>query len=234
MIRSGGDGSAKTRLAHYLHAQQALDHRLPPGAVLLFHNSRLALGVNRKVLQDLPGFQGLIDVRGVHTPRELCALYRSFGVTHVVHERGAWPAFSKQEEVLFASLLARYAVDVFREGEYEVFTLPAALPPVEPAFRVLSLGYGVYPDGIYPVEAMNILEPLQDRLHRTAAPAQAVRAENAASPEVIDQVDAVIVGAGKTLPAALDATLRDRFTVVMSYGGARFSVYVRRSPAPRR
>jgi len=232
MINGGAQAGARTRFAGYLHAQQALDRRLPPKAVLLFHNTRLGLGVNRKVLQDLPGFQGLIDVRGVHTPRELCALYRSFGITHVVHERGAWPAFSKQEEVLFASLLSRYATDVFREGEYEVFALPPALPPVEAPFRVLAVGSTVYADGIYPVEAMDILEPLLDRFPRHVAPARSITPEEAAAPGVIDQIDAVIVGSGKVLPAPLDAAMRDRFTLVISYGG-RFSVYARRSPAPR-
>jgi len=229
MIRGGMEGGAATRFAHYLRSQNAISRRVPRDAVVLFHNSRLSLGVNRKVLQDLPGFQGLIDVRGARTVRDLVALYRSFGITHVVHERGAWPSFSKQEEVLFATLLARHATDTFQEGEYEVFALPAQLPPVEAPMRVLSLGWDGYEDGVYPVAAMSVLEPVPPELRHWPAPELPVTVEAAASPDVMDQVDAVLVGSKQVLPAPVQAAVNAKMTLVISYGG-RFNVYVRKEP----
>src|SRR5689334_21136432 len=88
MIRGGHEGQAEHRFEHYLTSQAALPRSLPANAVLLFHNTRVSVGVNRKVFQDLPGLQGLISYRRVRTARELVALYRSFGITHIVQEPG--------------------------------------------------------------------------------------------------------------------------------------------------
>jgi hypothetical protein len=229
MIRSGYEGKANTRFDKYLRSQRELSKRLPADAVVLFHNSRLGLGVNRTVLQDLPGFQGLISYRDVKTPRDLCRLYQSLGITHIVHERGVWPAFSKQEEVVFATFLTRYAASTFREGEYEVVEVPRELPPVEPPYRVLSLGVSGYGDGVYPVETMGTYDPLPDRFKSYAAPALATTAESAGSPDVVDRIDAVLVGASTVPPLALQSVLQSQFVQVFSFGG-RFSVYVRSLP----
>src|SRR5690606_7719676 len=99
LIRSGYEGKAARRFDRYLSDTRALDKRLPKDAVLLFHNTRLALGVNRRVYQDLPGYQSLISYRGIQNARQLVALYRSLGITHIVHERGKWKALTRQEEV---------------------------------------------------------------------------------------------------------------------------------------
>jgi hypothetical protein len=230
MIRSGYDGKAKTRFDKYLRGQVALDKRLPPDAVVLFHNARLSLGVNRPVVQDLPGFQGLISYRGVRTPRELCQLYRSLGITHIVHERGAWKAFTRQEEVVFDSFLARFAPNRTQESEFELVELPADLPPDEAPYRVLSLGLPGYSDGIYPVEAMGTVEPLSESLRTYAAPALATTGDAAAAPEIIDQVNAVLVGSGVTPPSALALKLSSQFINIFSFSG-QLGVYVR-STAP--
>lgn len=229
MIRSGYEGKAKTRFDKYQRSQVELSKKLPANAVVLFHNSRLSLGVNRTVLQDLPGFQGLISYREVKTPRQLCQLYQSFGITHIVHERGAWPAWSKQEEVVFAAFLARHAGGAFLAGEYEVVEVPSELPPDEPPYRVLSLGVSGYGDGVYPVETMGTVDPLPDRFKSYAKPAEPATAETAGSSDVIDHVDAVLVGSGTAVPVALAAALQSQFLQVFSFSG-RFSVYVRQRP----
>ncbi len=231
LIRSGYEGQAKTRFEKYLRAQVAMSERLPANAVVLFHNSRLSLGVNRPVVQDLPGFQGLISYRGVRTPRELCELYRSLGITHVVHERGAWKAFTRQEEVVFASFLARFAPNRTQVGEYELVELPAELPPVEAPYRVLSLGLPGYRDGIYPVDAMGTIEVLSDHLKTYATPSAPASWDTAPSPEVIDQVNAVLTGPGAAPTPALALALREKFTNIFNFGG-QLGVYVRSASLP--
>lgn len=235
MIRSGYDGKAKTRFEKYLRGQVALQKRLPPKAVVLFHNSRLSLGVNRTVVQDLPGFQGLISYRSVRTPRELCELYRSLGITHIVHEPGVWRALTRQEEVVFDSFLARFAPNRVQEDGYELIELPSELPPAEAPYRVLGLGLPGYRDGVYPVDAMSVVESLSDRLKTYPTPAVATTGEEAAAPEIIDHVNAVLIGSGATAPSALALVLRDKFINIFNFGG-QLSVYVRSTslqpPAP--
>ena len=236
MIRSGHERRARTRFDQYLAPEVAIGKQLPANAVVLFHNSRESLGVNRKVLQDLPGFQSLISYHDVKTARELCQLYRSFGITHMVHERGLWPAFSKQEEVVIAAFLGRYAGNIFREGGYEIVELPPELPPVEAPYRVLSLGIPGYPDGVYPVEAMNVYDPLAPRLKHYPVPAVPVANWLAApkAPESIDGVDVVLVNNERGLPTGLETALREKFQYVLAYASnAHFSVHVRKAPASR-
>jgi len=228
MIRSGYEHRAGNRFDKYLNAEAALNKRLPRDAVVLFHNARLSLGLNRRVLQDLAGFQGLISYRGTRTPRDLYDLYRSHGITHIVHQRGQWFAFSKQEEVLFLSFIDRFGANAFQEGPYQVIEMPSSPPPEQPPFRVLTIGLKGYADGIYPVEAMNILEPIPDPHRIWPAPALAVDSPvTAASPAVIDQVNAVIVAASAPRPPELEAVLGEKFQPALSYSD-RFTVYLPR------
>ncbi len=226
MIKSGYEGRAKTRFSGYMAAETALSKVLPPNAVLLFHNTRLSLGVKRKVLQDLAGFQGLISYRGLKTPRDVYDLYRSHGITHVVHERGVWVAFSKEEEVLFLALIDRFGKNVIHEGGYEVIEMPSDPPPVEAPYRVLSLGLGGYSDGVYPIEAMGVIEPFYSRF---PPPAISATPASAAEPDIIDHVNAVLVGPGVNPPAALDAALSQKFQRELTYNGnSKLTVYLRR------
>lgn len=227
LIRSGREGRFKTRFDHYLRAQLAVDRRLPSDAVVLFHNTRLSLGVNRTVLQDLPGFQGLIDYRSVKTPRELCQLYRSYGITHIIRDRGTGPTLSKQEEVLFTAFLARYAPDKFTAWEYEVIALPGELPPQEPPYRALLLGLGNYADGVYPVDALGIYEPLPERFKEWPIPAQSVAPGSAGLPEVIDHVNAVVVASATAPSLGLQTALRENFMEALSLSDS-FTVWIRR------
>ncbi len=230
LIRSGHEGKAKTRFDSYFPSQLALDQRLPPDAVILLHNTRLTLGISRTTYSDIPGFQGLISYRRIRTPRELFQLYRFLGITHVIHERGVYPSFTKQEEAVFATFLARYTRNSFRQGEYEVFELPVESPPLEPSYRVLSLGISGYGNGIYPVEAMNTVDPMQARFRKYPAPATPIEPEAAALPGLLEKdVDVVFVGASTSIPEGLAPVLSAQFERLLTYNH-QFSVHVRLTP----
>ena len=234
LIRGGLAGGARGRFEGVVPAERAIARRLPRSAVLLFHNTRLGLGVDRKVLQDLPGFQALIDSRHARTVRDLYDIYRRVGITHVVHEPENWPAFSKQEEVLFATLLARHAVDPFDEGPYQVFALPEAPPPIEPPYRVLSLGLPGYADGAYPIEALSTFEPVAAEVRRFAAPAVP---SDVNAPNLLDlarAVDAVMIASGQRLPAEMETPLGGEVRAGNRLRKSRFTVFVRRPPASDR
>jgi hypothetical protein len=228
LIRSGSEKGARTRFDRYLRSQIAVGHRLPSNAIVLFHNTRLSLGVNRTVLQDLPGYQGLIDYRGVRTPRDLCQLYRSYGITHIVHERSVWPALSKQEEVVFAAFLARFAPNTFHEGEYEVVEIPNELPPQEVPYQSLMLGLDGYADGVYPIDALGIYEPLPERFKQWPLPALPVTLESAGLPAVIDHVNAAVISSQIAPSSQLETALREKFINTMSFRD-RFTVWIRRT-----
>jgi hypothetical protein len=231
-LRKGSEGQAKTRFDKYLGTQRALDKMLPKNAVVLFHNTRLSLGLNRPVFHDLAGDQGVIDYRKVTTPRQLCEVLRPLGITHVVHEPGFWPTPSRHEDAMFAALIKRFATNVFRQGEYEVFELPVTLPPVEAPYRILSLGLRGYPDGVYRADAMNAYEVMPDELRHRGSPELTTTMEAAAAPEIIDHVNVVFVPNQAVLPEPLAAALRSRFTLAVTYREG-FTIYVRRdSPSP--
>ena len=226
MIRGGHEGQAEHRFEHYLTSQTALAQSLPANAVLLFHNTRESLGVNHKVLQDLPGFQGLISYRGVRTVRELVELYRSFGITHMVHEPGAWPTWTRQEEAVIGVFLARYANTATHYGEYEVIQLPAELPPVEAPYRVQSIGLPGYADGVYPVEAMNVYEPMPGPMKHYPGPSIPAPEGSQESTAALDTVNAVLATTDRALSTATDAVLSQQFTRVITY--KHLAVYVRK------
>jgi len=230
MIRTGYEKRADTRFDKFMGTQVELSRRLPPDAVVLFHNTRLSLGVGRKVLQDMAGFQALISYRGIETPRQLYDLYRSHGITHIVHERGVAPALSKEEEVMFLFLIDRCGANRFQVGGFEVVELPSTPPPDHAPFRVLALGLGSYPDGVYPIRQLGVVEIIFDpnRVFPAAAQLPTNSPAVAESPIVlIDGVDAVIIGKGAQPPPGLDGPLRDQFQEEMAYDG-KFTVYLRR------
>jgi hypothetical protein len=229
LIRSGHEKRADSRFDKFLGTQAELSRRLPPNAVVLFHNTRESLGVERKVLQDMAGFQALISYRGIETPRELYDLYRSHGITHIVHERGVYPALSKEEEVMFLFLIDRCGANRFQVGQFEVVELPSTPPPDHAPFRVLALGLQGYADGVYPIAKMGVVEVIFDPSRTFPAPELPTNSPAVAeSPIVlIDGVDAVIMKSGVKPPPLLEAPLRDQFQEELTYGD-KFTIYFRR------
>lgn len=229
LIRSGFDGQAARRFDKYLRETRHIDEKLPKDAVLLFHNTRLSLGVQRRVYQDLPGYQSLVSYRPTKSARDVVEMYRSHGITHVVLEPGSWKALTRQEDVVFAMLYQHHIKERFRSGRYEVFTLPKKLPPPEATYRVLSIGLPGYVDGIYNVDQLNTLEPLPGDLKQYATPK--IRVGEDQAKDHLGELDAVLVKQGRTLPSHLTAALNRQFIRVFSFRH-EIDVHVRRQKIP--
>jgi hypothetical protein len=162
LIRSGITGNAKTRFDAFRADPRRLGASLPETATVLLHDSHMHLGIDRRVLLDWPGFQGLLDYRQLHTPRELHDALSAMGVTHVVREVSQRGSPVKQEDVLLALYLSDHAQSVGVFGGLEALAIAATPPPEGPEPRVLAFGVSGYPDGLYPLSQLNVEEGLLD------------------------------------------------------------------------
>ncbi len=115
LIRSGYEGRAKTRFNGYFGNFVAIGKALPHDARLLLHASHTSLGIDRDTLQDMAGFQGLIDYSRARSPRELYDYFRSLGITHVLDGPGHGEA-TRQEQAIYYALLKKYGVSVNNGG----------------------------------------------------------------------------------------------------------------------
>jgi len=146
---------------------------------VLVHEAHLSLGVDRDVLFDTTGFQGLIAYDGVRSPRELFDYYRSLGITHIWDGSGHGEG-TRQEAALYYLFLTRYCQTMNNRGG-RVFAMPSAAPPVEAPYQALCLGVHGYADGLYPIERLNAPEHLPERLRQYGAPAQPLTSTNAST-----------------------------------------------------
>jgi hypothetical protein len=108
LIKSGIDGKSKDRFHGYRRDFVALGGALPKDATVLLHNKFVMLGIDRRVLLDAEGFQGLIDYRSFTTPRDMYERLRAVGVTHVAW-RGSEAGASLQADVIYHLFTAFYA-----------------------------------------------------------------------------------------------------------------------------
>ena len=88
-------------LGRYRREFVALGKSLPDNALLMLHDAHATLGIDKPVVLDWVGFQGLFDYRLYKTPRDLYDRLRALGVTHVAWLPVSPTARSKQEEVIF-------------------------------------------------------------------------------------------------------------------------------------
>jgi hypothetical protein len=206
LIRSGMEGSAHQRFHHFGREAIDLGRALPPDAVVLLHNRHLYLGIDRKVLLDWIGFQGLIDHRTFRTLADIHERFRQLGVTHVVYTQDVHRASTLQEEVLFALFFARYP-PAGSFGGLRYLPLPAAPPPVEPAPRVMLIGVSGYQDGLYEIEDLGNWHEVAPELQSFPRPRVARAAEPGGAPALIARAQAVLVGTGAALDGPTSAAL---------------------------
>jgi hypothetical protein len=194
---------------------------LPRAAKVVFHNERESLGVDREVLQDGTGAQGLIDYSPISSPRELWQAYRALGVTHVVLRPGHRPTLTKQNDIAVEALLRGYCDAPLRAGGYELYTLPAAPPPeLDHPFRALLVGVARYRDGLYDLRSLSAVDVLPSS---TIAPPLEPRRDGTEGQ--IDRADAVLVGPKKPSDGEA-AALKASFTEVEHFPGA-FILFLR-------
>jgi hypothetical protein len=209
-------GGARTHLLAYRQEYVALGESLPKSAVVMLHNWHGMLGIDRPVLLDWIGYQGIIDYRTFRTPRDLYDRLRALGVTHVVYVPGQHQTDSKQEQVIFDTFAALYGTDSRQFGALVVFPLPAAPPPLEQPYRALTLGLAGYADGLYPIEALSVCEVMPPDLQRYPTPERI-----GAATILLDPADVVVVGGGASLDGATSEHLIREFRKVGDIHGLR-------------
>jgi hypothetical protein len=224
MIKSGYDGAAKRRFNGYRSQFLAINKALPKNARVLLHTSHLTLGIEREVVMDWDAFQGFISYDELRTERELYDYLKARGITHFLLEPRVRSAPTKQEEVLFMGLL-RHAEPAGNFGHFRLYRFPKKPPPARPPYRVVTVGLGRYADGLYPIQKLNTHEYLPPYVQRFAAPDQPLPGGTEERLAMIEQADAVIVGASIRDPA-LTAALQQNFSEVVRYEGY-FGVHVR-------
>ena len=228
LLKSGYDGRSEQRFDGYRQGFRAVGKYLPQEAVAVLHNAHLTLGMNRRILLDWIGYQGLIDYRAFHTPREVYDRFAELGVTHLIVIPGWHPADSKQEEVVFHTFISFYAKRQADVGGFLIYEMPARPPPAQRPFRVLSIGMGGYTDGVYPIQDLGTIEALPPRFVHFAGPEQPVR-EAAEIEQMLAGVDAALFSSAYHLDAKASDVLQAKFRSVATFGS--FSVYGRIPPA---
>jgi hypothetical protein len=222
LLRSTMSGSTTESLGRYRREYVALGQSLPASAVLMLHDSHSMLGIERPVLLDWVGFQGLFDYRLYKTPRDLYDRLREVGVTHVAWVPKSPPARSKQEELIFDAFVDTSGQSAQQFGPLSIFAMPPTPPPV-PAYRVLAVGLGGYENGLYPVEALSTCEELPPHLQHHAAPSR-----TSASPDeiwtLLDDANAVFVGSAARPDGVTVDRLNREFRQLRAYPAFRLLV----------
>ena len=224
LLDAGVEGKRDDRF-HYRAAYLAIRDALPKDALVLYHNDRMTLGIDRDVYSDIAASQGLIDYGPMGGPRALYDRYKELGITHILHEPAHRPAPTKQTDVVFTDFTTRYARSVLRAGGYELLAMPASPPPPDPEpYRVLALGLGGYADGVYRLEDLGVVEAMTHP--RYPPPRERVTIADAAAK--LASVETVLVGArGAPLSAELTAAIDGDFKLAKTYSRG-FSIYIRK------
>ena len=225
LIASGIDGRAKTRFDDYRRLYVDLGAAVPESSRLLLHLGYDALGINREVWLDRPGFQGQISYQNVHTARELFDYYRSMGITHVILDAREDHAAAEQDEILIRILIRRNAVSMGLFGSYHLFALPKSPPRAERPYQVLALGASAYPPGLYPIENLGNIEYLGGEFKKYGPPAQAATAENAAS--LLTSADVVLMRKDYPASEQFRAAINARYELIDNWK-EELALYVRR------
>jgi hypothetical protein len=222
LARSTYDGRGKSRFDGYRRDFVAVGKALPRDAKVLLHGSHASLGIDRDTLQDVMGFQGLISYHKVRSPRELFDYLRSLGITHMTRTQVVWDS-SRQEQILLDLFLSRHGVPVGNFSGISVSAMPTQPPPVEQPYHVLCLGLDGYANGLYPIEALNVNEHLDQKFRHYPAPKRPLDRSDAA--ELLGGANIVLVrNPGSYLDVA--AMLFPAFESIPTHGDAL--VYARR------
>ncbi|HKY38376.1 MAG TPA: hypothetical protein VJN18_20675 [Polyangiaceae bacterium] len=230
LIGTGFAGSAKHRFDRYRSAYVATGKALPPDARVLLHTSHISLGIDRELVLDWAGFQGLISYSRIHTARELFELYRRLGITHLIIP-GERPSASIQEEIVFQSLVARLTPNSSSAGGLRVVRLGKQAPAAERPYRVLTIGLYGYGTGIFPIDQLHTNEFINPAVRRYARPS--IPAPSSAEDLEAFGIDAIVVGVGANPSSGQKEFLRRHFSSVAQYP-AQQTIYLKKRPGSAR
>ncbi len=222
LLRNSTQANGRQQIAGFQRSYVDVGASLPTNAVVLLHNWHLSLGIDRPVLLDWIGMQGLIDYRTFRTPRELYDRFRAVGATHVVRLAAPRIAASRQEQILFDVFADVYGTDKQRFGELEVFPMPPP-PPAEAPYQVLVVGVSQYRPGLYPIQSLSVCEEFPPDLRLFPAPA-----ETAPAPfSLIDRADVVLITAGMGVDPETTARLNAEFRWIRTAGNLKMWLHRR-------
>ncbi len=232
LIRSDVASGEKTgRYDRYLRPYRLIGEALPKDAVVLLHTAHLHLGIDRTTLSDWAGWQYLIDYRAMKTPRDVYDRYRELGITHIVWNNHDFPSI-KQEDVLFFAFTNRYALRVPNKSGYSIWEMPKEAPPREEPWQVVAMGLNGYRDGLFSIEALNVVEDLPADKKKFPAPEVTFDpvspdpnlAKNRSTLVVssLKRADAVLLAGGYALAAPERAEISRCFTRYHSYYAGYF------------
>jgi hypothetical protein len=224
LIRSGHEGKSASRFDAYRKPFRDIERALPADAVVLLHTVHVSLGIDRRKLLDWLGFQGLIDYRPMRTPREVHERLVELGVTHILS--GWTRPRTWQEAVLFDSYLHRHTTPLGSFGPYKLWGMPSEPPPREPPYKAIVLGTR-YTDGLYPVEALSVVEDLPAEYHRWPAPQAPIDKQHELG-SLLPAADVVVVSKRSRHARAAGKQLAGVLSHAFHWQG--FDVYVREQP----
>ena len=202
-----------------------LGEALPQDAVVMLHSSHVNLGINRRLVLDWAGFQGLIGYSRVHTARELLNMYRGLGLTHVLWVPGERPAPSLQEDIVFHALAPSFEAPVSTAGGFRLQPLPQAAPAPEPRYEVVIFGAQGYGSGVFPIELLKTNEYIPVSQRRYAAAPRPIPEDEAELAGL--GAKAVVVGARAALTPAQSGWLKRSFAQSVQYSG-QHTIYLRK------
>jgi hypothetical protein len=186
LLASGyrGDLASRERFAEPL---KSIGEALPPSAKLLLHEHNPRIGLAAPVVMDMPQFQTGISYQDLRSPREVDALYRQFGVTHVAYQTGyALWVDNLAGDLRFWQFATHYTTNAKRYGG---FTLAEMLPepPDDPwRDRVLYLSCDPgYTTGLHPLSALGSDGPRPVRAEVPLASGKAALQKQAAEADFL-------------------------------------------------
>jgi len=227
LINTGFEKRIKTRFDNYYGAAVAASKAMPANAQVLLHSERINLGLDRPIVFDAPGMQGLVYYDDLAGPNALYQRYRELGVTHLAWFGNARSEHSKQGEILFATFVARYAKNRRSFGGIQLAEMPLQPPPPDTPLQALVLGTS-YAPGLYDLAQLTVQERVRPDRHepfpRPLAPAKT----NTEITELLARADALVKPHAQQLQGGPRRVLQKQFSKAMHYWG--HEIYVRTRP----
>ncbi|MBN1607165.1 MAG: glycosyltransferase family 39 protein [Polyangiaceae bacterium] len=202
LVTSGFRGAEQDR-DRYRTDFRVLDEVLPPDATVLVRPMPVSLGINRRVMLDQPGNQGLITYEGIGGATALRDYYQRLGITHVAWNEH-WPSWTKRSEILVRELFRVMPHE--RLGAFTVGEVARARPRPDPAeYLVYVHGIPKYANGLYRLDDLGTYEPVSSDLNHYADPLARLPRDVEKRVALLRRASAALVGsAGALAPRERD------------------------------